>query len=255
MRSLTASIIAMIMTVAPAQASGGFYAQQATPIWDQIANAPGKSIRIVSPDGRSAATATFIDTEDFLVRIATEGQVGSGSIDIGPGIGSEMLWSPDSKAFFVTTSDDGANGLYRTIVVSGGPDGPKAKDVSGLVRQAFGHPVTCDYREQPNIAGITWLGPRRLLVAAQIINHSNCDSMGTFRAYEVDWRGMRLGRSFDQIAAKRAFGDALGPELKQASDECIRTPQSCWVSTNHPPRDVKPPSASARRRVNTSPAH
>lgn len=233
----------MIMMVAPAPASarvGGFYSQQATPIWDQIANTPGKSVKIMSPDGKSVATATFIDTEDFLVRISTQGQIGFGSIDIGPGIGSEMLWSPDSKAFFVTTSDDGANGLYRTILISGGPKGPNVKDVSGLVRRAFGHPVTCDYREQPNIAGITWLGPGRLLVAAQIINHSNCDSMGTFRAYEVDWRGMRLGRSFDQIAAKRAYWSALGPELKQAPDECIRTPQRCWISTNHPPEDGKP---------------
>ena len=73
-----------------------------------------------------------------------------------------------------------------------------------------------------------------LLVAAQIVPHTNCDSMGTFTAYTIDpWR-MRIGKKYSQLEAKASFRSSLGPWLSDARDECIRDPEQCYVAQLHP---------------------
>ncbi len=81
-----------------------------------------------------------------------------------------------------------------------------------------------------------------MILVAEIMLHSNCDSFGTFKAYEVDWRARRITRTFDQIEAKRLFGRSMGIELRNAPNECIRSPRRCWVSTNHEPDPSAKPS-------------
>ena len=94
--------------------------------------------------------------------------------------------------------------------------------------------MKCGWPEYPNVAIVKWVRrSARVIVAAQIIAHSNCDSFGTFRAYDVDWRAMRIVRQFNQIEAKRLVGGSMGVELHTASDDCIRRPRRCWVSSNH----------------------
>jgi hypothetical protein len=75
-------------------------------------------------------------------------------------------------------------------------------------------------------------------VAAEVVNHSNCDSFGTFKAYEVDPAAMTVVRALNQFEAKRDLKPLLGKELRLAPDECIRKPESCYVSTNHP--EIRP---------------
>ena len=104
-----------------------------------------------------------------------------------------------------------------------------------VIEVAFGHPVKCGWPEVPNVVAIKWLdGSRMLLVAAEILPHSNCDSMGTFRGFVVDVENQRIVKSYDQITVKRLYGSDLGQELRDSDDSCIRRPQSCFVSTNHP---------------------
>jgi hypothetical protein len=105
---------------------------------------------------------------------------------------------------------------------------------AGIVRR-FGHPVWCNWPEDPNVGAIAWLqGSVRLLVAAQIMGHSNCDSRSTFRTYEVEIGTRKILRSYGQLEAKRRFQEQLGQWLLEAPDTCIRDPKSCWVTSNHP---------------------
>jgi hypothetical protein len=211
----------------------GFYARAAVPIWDKIAGAPpSESLDLVSPDGKTSVAAHY--DEDKGVTLQISGRLGVHEVDLGPGVGSELLWSPNSDAFAVTTSDDGANGNYRTIVVSSEARGFVVKDLTPLVEAAFGHPVKCGSPEDPNVGAFRWTGPDEIVAAAEIVSHSNCDSFGTFRAYAIDLRAMRVVKTFDQIEAKRRFSSSLGAELRSAPDECVRSPRRCWVSTNHP---------------------
>jgi len=215
----------------------GFYARAARPIWERIAGAIDRPpLTLRSPDKATTVAVRYVERDDeHAVTLDVAGRIGSGRVNIGPGVGSELLWAPDSRAFAVTTSDQGANGHFRTMVFARATKGLLVRDLSPLIVRTFGHPVKCGWPEEPNVAALKWLaGSSRLIIVAEIVAHSNCDSFGTFRAYEVDWRSMRIVRSYDQLTAKRLFGSAMGIELREASDKCVRRPRSCWVSTNHP---------------------
>ena len=219
----------------------GEYSRRAKSIWQNIWERSGNinSVRVVSPDRLKSVTAHLKsrgtgDKEEENVLLVVNVGKQTFQADIGPGVGSEILWSDDSKAFVVTTSDAGLNGMYRTIVYFIDDMALRKIDVTGVVVRAFGHPVQCGWPELPNVAGIKWLeGSRRLLVAAEIVHHSVCDSFGTFRIYELGIPDKKIVRSYSQLEAKRLFGTDLGGELKQADDNCIRRPRSCWVAFNH----------------------
>ena len=216
--------------------SEGVYARAAWPIWREIAGAVGHPWTVRSPDKATTVAIRYDEQGDSSdVTMTVTGRIGTGRVRAGPGVDAEMLWAPDSSAFAITSSDGGAVGTYHAIVVGKGPNAkPISRDLSPLVIRAFGRPVTCDEPEDPNVAAVKWLSGSHLIVTAEIPPHTNCDSFGTFRAYEIDWHSMRVVRSYDQIAAKRLFGQAMGSELRNAPDSCVRRPRSCWVSTNHP---------------------
>lgn len=156
------------------------------------------------------------------------------------GLNTELLWSPDSQAFTVSGSSEGANGQYWAEVFLLRSDRLDPLPLAQIVRNAFGHPVKCGWPEFPNIAAVTWIKPsERILVSAEIIHHSNCDSFGTFKAYEIDIPKKEITKSYDQIQAKKLFGSQLGEELSNAPDNCIRHPKSCYVETNHALRTHK----------------
>lgn len=217
------------------------YSRQASSIWSQIASSSSPVV-ILSPDNTSEVSARYLKTPgNGRVVLTVSGKIGSLQVDLGPGVGSELLWSPDSKSFFVTTSDQGANGTYRLIVVGRWNGVLQSKDLTPLISKQFGHPVLCGWPEVPNVAGIAWIQRSHdVLAAAEIVNHSNCDSFGTFRAYEIDPAQMKTVRTFDQLEAKEMFGSYLGVEPRNAPDECIRRPEACYVSTNHPADGAKP---------------
>jgi hypothetical protein len=153
---------------------------------------------------------------------------------ITPGVGIEADWAPDSRAFFVTTSDGGRNGFYELTVYFLNGDAVSEVELTPAIETAFGHPVKCQLEEPPNVAGVKWTANSKELVAvAEIVGHSNCDSDSTFHAYQVSLPEGRIIRSYNQIEAKRLFGGDLGWEIKNAPDRCIRRPRSCWQYFNH----------------------
>jgi hypothetical protein len=220
------------------QAKHGFYSQAAFPLWDQVSGSPTPVV-VSSPDRRSRVLARWRDSgcksNDECVVLDVEGTLGKLHIDIGPGVASELLWASDSKAFFVTTSNGGAIGDYHLFVVDTFHGHLQSRDATEKIYKEFGHPFRCGWKESPNVAGIGWVGrTHHLWVAVEVINHSNCDSCGTFKAYEVDPATMTIGKTLNQLEAKRTLKPMLGEELMNAPDECIRKPTSCYVSTNHP---------------------
>lgn len=189
-----------------------------------------------SPDGKKVVNAKENDnTDDFPLDISITTGTGKLTARINFGLNAQVLWSPDSTAFAITGSSQGANGLYETEVFYIRDAQLVRIPLTKVVQQEFGHPVKCGWPEAPNIGAVTWLTKKgRLVLAAQIISHSNCDSFGTFKAYVVDTLTPRILRGYDQIEAKKKFASALGPLLRDADDSCIRNPKSCYVSTNHP---------------------
>jgi hypothetical protein len=156
------------------------------------------------------------------------------TVNAGPGIGSELMWAPDSQAFFLTTSNEGRNGRFHILSYLIGAHGLRKIEVAPTIERVFGHPVKCGWPELPNVVGIGWNGSsRHLIVAAQVIRHTNCDSDGTFKVYDVLLPNVQVIHQYGQIEAKKRFAELLGPALKEARDECVTNPRSCEVPANH----------------------
>jgi len=199
---------------------------------------------LAAPDGKISVSlgSTLKRGESHLVLTFSPDEKKS-SFDVGRGMDAELLWSPDSKALAVTTSDGSSNGVFNLYVFQIEGTTVKKIDATQSVRKAFGHPVACAYPEPPNVAAIAWVEPSaRLLVAAQILDHSVCDSFGTFKLYELNISDLTVGKTFDQLEAKRLFGPKLGVFLQHARDICITDPKSCEVPSNHKAAQAARPS-------------
>jgi len=215
---------------APPKAKPGFYAAHATLIGDAYFNS--KPISVRSPDGQSTATAIGVKQERFEILLS--GRLGRGRFKVAAGPNQELLWSPDSNALFVTADDGGMVGAYELTVI--GMDHHKLvrRDLTLPLANAFGHPVRCYDNTIPNVAGVKWMGgSHRLLAAVEIPGDTNCDSMGTFKTFEIDPFAVRVLSLHGQVESKHLFRDDLGAELMAADDRCETTPRSCWVWPLH----------------------
>jgi hypothetical protein len=216
----------------------GMFSRSAIPIWDRIFDKTllPQPVRVPSPNRAQTLVAKYFETKSHsgveLVLLRRKQAVWRCRFE--PAVGIEVRWAPDSQAFFVTTSNAGRNGWYGTSVFFVTGETVSSLDVSPTILNAFGHPVLCGWAEDPNVVGIRWSGDsKRLVVAAEIVHHSVCDSFGTFHAYEISLPDGRILKSWNQIAAKRLFRKDLGWELRDAPDSCIKNPRSCWVVDNH----------------------
>jgi hypothetical protein len=224
-------ILALVLAGSAAQAKGAYGSHAVA-----LSGVGDGRTALASPDGRSRVV---VRNNDAGLTVQTSGAIGKLSFTTEDAVAAELTWSPDSRAFFITGSDGGAVGDFHLLVVDRFGGRLTVKDASDAIYAAFGHPVKCDDGpEAPNVGGIKWLSGHRVLVAAEILPHSVCDSMGTFKAYELDPATMKVGRRYGQLEAKKLFGSDLGEELIGAEDGCIRQPTSCYVSTNHP--ELKP---------------
>jgi hypothetical protein len=221
--------LVLVLSTSAANAKGVF-ASHAVNLWSEVAG--GGRTTVTSPDGRSRVVVQYDDDRGMMIR--TEGAIGKLSFSTDAFVASELTWAPDSMAFFITGSDGGAVGDYHLLVVDRFGGHLAMKEATKAIHAAFGHPVKCDVPEAPNVGGIKWLPGHHVLVAAEVLPHSVCDGMGTFKAYELDPATMTVGRAYGQLEAKKLFGPDLGQELTAADDGCVKQPTSCYVSTNHP---------------------
>lgn len=212
----------------------GLYSRLATPIWSIASQRNG----LTSPDGLGSIHATEVASQDdawpFKAWVVRNGR--KYYLRFGSFVNSEVAWSPDSQAFFVTYSDGGAVGQYHVLVYRFEEAGLRSFEPVPNGSRLF--KTFCVTPEDPNVGAIRW-GPdsKTLLIAVEVPPHSSCASMGTFRAVEITIPEGKPLKSYNQLEAKRLFGSSLGVELVGADDECIERPNSCV-----PPGLTLPPS-------------
>jgi len=212
----------------------GNFAAQGVALWDQLGTKKSPSSPLTSPNGEvSVRVALQGDSEHRRLALTICRLNHCSGVAVPNGVGAELLWSPDSSRFALTWSDGGRLGGYSTTIFSVEGNGVTELPITPIVRQAFGHPVKCEIPEAPNVVPITWISADRILIAAQIVPHTICDSAGTFKAYEVDIKREKILNSFDQLEAKRLYGPRLGPALLSARDVCITHPADCELPQNH----------------------
>ena len=195
----------------------------------------GNGGRLTAPDGKTSVLLGSVVKQGephLLLTFNVGGR--KWSFDVGRAIGAELLWSPDSKAVAATISNVSPNGIYHLLIFRVGRRTVRKINATEAVRMAFGHPVVCAYPEPPNVAAVSWLrASSELLVAAQIVDHSVCDSFGTFKLYDLSIPGLTVHKAYDQLQAKHLFGPELGSFLQHARDICVTNPKACEVPANH----------------------
>jgi len=154
-------------------------------------------------------------------------------------VAPEILWSPNSKAFAETYSDGGAVGKFHVLIDY--VEGSRLRTIEPtkqVIKEFLSHPRTCYEPEDPNVGAIEWIeGSSEILVAAETLPHGNCDNMGTFRAYTIHLPDGKILKSYGQIEAKKLFWNHMGIELRDADDECVLKPGSCYIPALHIKKD------------------
>jgi hypothetical protein len=227
----------------------GYFSCEAVEISDLAGLHNGSSPGVISsPDGSRKLVVRRPKKPEYPYESRVSVAVGDQTFStyIGYLLNAEALWAPDSSAFTVTYSDGGAVGDYLVELHYVGRSGLRNIDPTKIVKRDFmARPLACGgSREEPNLAVVRWGDDSKsLYIAAEVQPHSVCDSMGTFRLYKVSLPRGRILASWGQLEAKRKFWKSLGVELRNAEDDYIRDPVSCYVPYNHPecfPVDEKP---------------
>jgi hypothetical protein len=189
--------------------------------------------RLVSPDKRMTVVSRHGPAGEVYWNIAKGDKLLE--LDAGDWPCPEFLWAPDSSAVTMTYSDGGAIGNYHVAVYQPANYLRQGIDVTADAMKDFlAHYPKCYDPEDPNLAAVAWLpSTGHLLIAAEVLPHSNCDDMGTFALYEVTVPTGKIVRKYGQLEAKRRFGKKLGPELMNADDECFKKPGSCQIPDLH----------------------
>jgi hypothetical protein len=193
-----------------------------------------KPLKIQSPDGVKAIVVTET-YEGASKQISLEISGKEHVVDRIAWPCPEILWSPDSKAFFINYSDGGSVGNYHVRVYKVEETASEPSEPIKEVRKDFlkNYPK-CYAPEEPNYAGLQWVhDSNRLLIAAEVLPHSTCDMMGTFSIYEIDASDANIKEKYSQLESKSKFRPLLGRELLNADDECFTKPHSCEIPDLH----------------------
>jgi hypothetical protein len=194
--------------------------------------------RIVAPDGLKFVSAELVDDPEDGEIQQVQVTVGGRTIKLQTeGRGAEILWSPDSRWLAVTYISCCSGFSPHLEVYEVSNSGARSLNVKHALTSGFKTSVRCDGGSTASqwalTAAVKWLDSSHLLAAVQIPNVSVCDSMGVFELREISVPNLSILKAYDQLQAKELFREDLGGNLRDAKDECVRDPESCWVSVHH----------------------
>jgi len=172
----------------------------------RIPSGNGHYVFVVAPKSDSKTDSGTQASPDLFIEHNRRRLPGEITTDADP----EMAWATDSKAFFITSSAGGAVGTFGTTVyfIDGGS--VRAADVNEQVRDdiASRYPACVPYEgvqsctaEQQlrtahnhdwvNVAGMTWLGSKELLVIGNVPEGYGAN-MARWMAYRIDARSGKI---------------------------------------------------------------
>jgi hypothetical protein len=122
---------------------------------------------------------------------------------------AEILWSPDSDAFFVNSSDGGEVGTWKSYVyVLTGGGAAHEIHVDSLIAKRSALKTTCNYK---NIGSLAWVdGHAKIFLIEQVPSSSECSNMDSISGYVVDVEAGRVLDVLDKAAMEKRFGPYLG---------------------------------------------
>ncbi len=169
--------------------------------------------RVASPDSKKIAV--FEKLELSILKEKTK-LLGLADVQFTPL--SEVLWSPDSQALAITWSDGGYVGTWRPrvfLVARGRVQ--EARVVEEMLKD-FAVRFTCeklgDLKDSANVAVLHWIkGSSKLLLVAEVPNHSSCKDMGSVMGYIVSVPSGKVLQRLSLRQLRAQWGQFLGERL------------------------------------------
>ena len=167
----------------------------------------GRNLTIPSPDG--SATVQVVGHELAVARVdgATYGPFPVEAL-------AEVLWSPDSRAVAITSSDGGwvGNWSVKVLRVADG----KSTDPASQALKRFRRELPQCPAESPNAGAVGWQSGGRLAILVEMPCHGSCERMCTQRGYVVDARTGNVLRRLDERQVAREWRRLLGERFGAA---------------------------------------
>jgi len=166
-------------------------------------------VEILAPDGRGALR----ETADGLAFVGEHTTVLQEVLS--PPSLTEVLWSPDSKAFVVNASDGGVIGTWDAYYYSIDAEGrPVSRNLADLLAPMIQKFPRCDDPEKANIGAVGWLdGGKDLLIVAEVPPHSSCRNMGAIRGFRVAVASWRVVGEISEAKLRQDWAKVLGPRF------------------------------------------
>ncbi len=169
-----------------------------------------KKIEISSPDHKMIVVVDGVN-----LAVIINGKSLTGIEEKGVMQPAELVWSPDSTAFFITETDGGWVGTWHVRVYLIKNEVVYYSDVTQEVIKQFKKQYKCMDPEEPNVGAVKWLkGSKNLLLVAEVPPHSTCPEMGKIRGYIVEIPTGKVIKEFSKKELKAQWGKYLGQRLK-----------------------------------------
>jgi hypothetical protein len=199
------SILAIVI-LSPVQAHG-----EDSAIWARHSH----SLLAAGLDAKGTATVLSPDKHAELRLHAGEfGLLVNGALieDLSNLIGSvsltEVLWSPDSSAFFVNASDGGEVGTWKSYVFLLSGEKVREVQVGSLIAGQSGLKTTCDYK---NLGSLGWMdGHAKIMLMEQVPSSSECSNMNSIKGYVIDTEAGRVLEVLEMPAVEKRFQPYFG---------------------------------------------
>jgi hypothetical protein len=170
-----------------------------------------QQIRIDAPDKRTVAVL-----DGLKLLVLRDGKKLPGIEDEGVVGPAELAWAPDSKGFFITWSDGGWVGTWRTDVYLIEKERVRRVDVTQEVKRESKKNYKGIKPEALNIAAVKWLkGSRNLVLVGEVPPSSFYPEMGKVIGYIVSVPSGKIVEQFGERRLKAVWGRYLGPRLSR----------------------------------------
>ncbi len=201
--ALVTAVIACMLAASPAPAGDGQWSRFAASV------PAGRVFLAPSPDRAMTIQVSGMTLNVLEGRRPVEGGEGIGLL-----LPAEIGWSPDSKAFFLTSSDGGPDGVWDAAVFLLEHGRLGYHGITGQAGERFSRDLPCAGPGMPHLGVLKFLeGSRQALLAAEAPAASSCGPGERVRGYVVEVPSGNVVRDMDQRRLMLDWGEALGPRF------------------------------------------
>lgn len=129
---------------------------------------------------------------------------------------TEVAWSPDSSAFYITDSVGYTTGYHIAVYRIAGTRLREIKDIHRKVQRDFAKRHGCELGHLPNVAGLHWEDAGHLLVVGDEPNVGVCDEMNYFGGYMISLPDGKILARYSPQMLENQWKRALGYWLDEA---------------------------------------